>query len=160
LQSLFLSPAAPGPGGLIWGAGPVFLLPTATDDLLGADKLGLGPTAVVLRQSGPWTYGLLANHVWSVAGSDRTGDLSSTFVQPFLAYTTTDAWTVSLNTESTYDWKAEQWSVPINLSVSKVLQIGPQLVSVAAGVRYWAESPASGPEGFGARLTFTLLFPR
>lgn len=160
VQSLFLSPATPGPGGLIWGVGPVFLLPTATDDLLGADKFGIGPTAVVLKQSGPWTYGALVNHIWSVAGSDRVGDISTTFLQPFLSYTTKDAWTFTLNTESSYDWKAEQWSVPINAAVSKVFKIGEQLVSVAGGVRYWAASPDNGPEGFGLRVVLTLLFPR
>src|SRR5690606_122828 len=69
-QSMFFSPKAPTSGGLIWGVGPVFLVPTATDDLLGAGKWGVGPTGVVLKQSGPWTVGMLANQVWSVAGSD------------------------------------------------------------------------------------------
>jgi hypothetical protein len=160
VQSLFVSPAQPGPGGVIWGLGPVFLLPTATDELLGGEKWGLGPTAVALKQAGPWTYGMLANHIWSVAGSDGRQDVSATFLQPFLSYTTKTAWTFSINTESTYDWKAEQWSVPINGSVSKVLKLGGQLLSVAAGVRYWAESPDAGPEGFGFRLVLTLLFPR
>jgi hypothetical protein len=54
-QSLFFSPAAPGRGGLIWGVGPVVLLPTATDDLLGREKWGAGPTGVALVQRGPWT---------------------------------------------------------------------------------------------------------
>lgn len=53
LQSLFFSPVKPTASGWIWGAGPVFLLPTATDDLLGAEKWGLGPTAVALKQKGP-----------------------------------------------------------------------------------------------------------
>src|SRR5688572_19920508 len=65
VQSLFFSPKAPGPGGIIWGVGPVFLLPTGTDPLLGGEKWGAGPTGVVLKQSGPWTYGMLANHIWS-----------------------------------------------------------------------------------------------
>jgi hypothetical protein len=160
VQSLFLSPAKPGPAGLIWGIGPVFLIPTGTDDLLGADKFGLGPTAVVLRQSGPWTYGALVNHIWSVAGSDRVADISSTFLQPFLSYTTKDAWTFALNTETTYDWTAKEWSVPIHAVVSKVFKIGGQLVSVGAGLRYWAEGPDSAPKGLGARVIFTLLFPR
>lgn len=47
LQSLFFSPARPM-NGIIWGAGPVMLLPTATDDLLGLDKWGAGPTGVAL----------------------------------------------------------------------------------------------------------------
>ena len=63
LASQFFSPVAPTAGGWIWGAGPVWLLPTATDDTLGAEQFGLGPTGVVLKQVGPWTYGMLANHV-------------------------------------------------------------------------------------------------
>ena len=159
-QSLFFSPKAPSSfGGLIWGAGPVFLVPTATDDLLGSEKFGIGPTLVVLKQAGPWTIGILANHIWSVAGDDDRADISSTFLQPFVSYTTKDAWTFSLNTESSYDWKDKQWSVPINAQVSKLLKFGKQPVSIGAGVRYWAESPDSGPEGFGGRLIIAFLFP-
>jgi hypothetical protein len=160
LQSLFLSPAAPTSGGIIWGVGPVFLLPTATDELLGAEKFGLGPTGVALKQIGPWTVGALANHIWSVAGDDGRRDVNATFLQPFLSYTTRDAWTASLNTEASYDWKAEQWSVPINLSLSKLVRFGTQPVSLFGGLRYWAESPESGPEGLGARFGMTLLFPK
>jgi hypothetical protein len=159
-QSLFFSPKNPGPGGIIWGAGPVLLIPTATDDLLGGKKWGAGPTAVALRQTGPWTYGMLANHVWSFAGADDRTDISSTFVQPFLSYTTPTAWSFTANTESSYDWKAEQWSVPLNAMVSKVVQVGARPVSFGGGLRYWAESPENGPEGFGLRAVVTLLFPR
>lgn len=160
VQSLFFSPKAPTAGGWIWGAGPVVLLPTGTDELLTADKWGAGPTAVALRQQGPWTYGALANHIWSFAGDDDRADVNATFLQPFLSYTTPQAWTFSLNTESTYDWEGEQWSVPLNGVVTKVTRIGDQLVSIGAGARYWAESPDGGPEGWGARLVFTLLFPK
>ena len=159
VQSLFFSPKQPTAGGWIWGVGPVFLLPTGSDALLSADKWGFGPTAVVLKQEGPWTYGMLANHIWSVGGSGPR-DVSSTFVQPFLSYTTPDAWSFTLNTESTYDWEREQWSVPINALVSKVTKVGEQLVSVGGGVRYWADSPDSGPHGWGFRFVVTLLFPK
>jgi hypothetical protein len=160
VQSLFFSPVKPTEGGWIWGAGPVFLLPTGSDDLLTADKWGAGPTAVALKQQGPWTYGMLTNHIWSFAGDDDRADISTTFLQPFVSYTTPTAWTYSLQTETTYDWENAQWAVPINAVVTKVTKIGDQLVSVGAGVRYWAESPESGPEGWGVRLTFTLLFPK
>ena len=65
-----------------------------------------------------------------------------------------------MNTESTYDWEAEQWSIPINLTISQLLRIGKQPISLSAGARYWAESPDSGPEGLGFRLGVTLLFPK
>jgi hypothetical protein len=160
VQSLFISPKAPTAGGWIWGAGPVFLLPTGSEDRLTSDKWGLGPTAVALKQEGPWTYGALANHIWSVAGDDDRADISSTFLQPFLSYTTPTAVTFAVNTESTYDWKNEEWSVPVNATVSKVVKFGDQLTSIGGGVRYWADGPDSSPEGWGYRLLFTLLFPR
>jgi hypothetical protein len=160
VQSVFFSPKQPTQSGWIWGAGPVFLLPTATDDLLGADKWGLGPTAIVLKQNGSWTYGGLVNHIMSVAGDSDRQDISSTFLQPFLSYTTKSAMTFAVNTESTYDWKSKQWAVPLNATVTKVSKLGNQLVSVGGGVRYWAESTDGGPEGFGVSLKFTLLFPK
>lgn len=159
VQSLFFSPQKPTANGLIWGVGPVFLLPTDTDRLLGAEKWGAGPTAVLLWQTNGWTYGVLANHIWSFAGnSDRPG-VSSTFIQPFLNYTTKDAWTFGLNTESTYDWNQHQWSTPINATVTKLVKFGTQPVSIGGGVRYWASGPDSGPHGWGARLIVTFLFP-
>jgi hypothetical protein len=159
VQSLFLSPAKPGPGGVIWGVGPVALLPTATGQLSGLNQWGLGPTGVALVQRGPWTVGALANHLWSVANNGSNTNVNATFLQPFLTYTTPNAWTFSLNTESTYDWAANQWAVPLNLVVTKVTKLGNQLISLGAGVRYWVDGPESGPHGWGARLVATLLFP-
>ena len=64
--TFFFSPAKPGE--LIWGAGPTFTLPTATDSLLGAGKFSLGPAAVALTMQGHWVVGALMNNQWSVAG--------------------------------------------------------------------------------------------
>ncbi|RWN66279.1 MAG: transporter [Mesorhizobium sp.] len=159
-QSLFFSPSQPTESGIVWGVGPVFLVPTATDELLGGGKWGAGPTAVVLKQSHGWTIGALANHIWSFAGDSDRRDISSTFLQPFVSYTTKDAWTFTLNTESSYNWEAEEWSVPVNFQVSKLVVVDKQPISLFAGVRYWAESPDSGPDGFGFRTGITLLFPK
>jgi hypothetical protein len=107
VASQFFSPKAPTAGGWIWGAGPVELLPTASDDLLGGKRWGLGPTGVVLKQQGAWTVGMLANHIWSVAGDDKRADINATFLQPFVAYITKTKTTLTLQTESTYDWENE-----------------------------------------------------
>ena len=160
VHSYFFSPSAPTQSGWILGAGPVFLVPTASDDLLGTDKWGTGLTGVALKQSGPWSYGALANHIESFAGKSERADISNTFIQPFITYTTAQAVTVSLNTESTYNWDANQWSVPVNLNVSKVLKVQNQLLSVGGGLRYWAKSTDTGPEGLGFRFTLTFLFPK
>jgi hypothetical protein len=158
-QSLFFAPAKPGPGGLIWGLGPVFLLPTGSDDLLSAHKWGLGPTGLVLKQNGAWTYGALVNHIWGVGGDSSRSDISSTFVQPFLSHTSKSAWTTGLNAESNYDWKAKQWSVPVNFTVTKLMKFGTQRVSIGGGLRYWADGPAAGPHDWGYRLIVTFLIP-
>ncbi|MDN5851155.1 MAG: transporter [Nitrococcus sp.] len=158
--SQFFSPKAPTAGGWIWGVGPVELLPTATEDTLGEEKFGLGPTAVALKQKGPWTYGALVNHVWSVAGDDDRADIDRTFMQPFLAYITRTSTTFTLNTESAYDWEAKSWSVPINAQVAQLLKLGRVPIQLSLGARYWAESPDNSAEGWGLRAQLTLLFPR
>ena len=160
LQSLFFSPKEPGERGWIWGAGPVFLLPTASDDMLGGEKWGIGPTGVLLKQDGPWTYGALANHVASIAGDDDREDVNATFVQPFLTYITKTKTTFGLNAEMTYDWEGEEWSIPLNATVSQLLKVGDQIIQVGVGARYWADSPDNGPQGWGARVQLTFLFPK
>lgn len=159
-QSFFFSPKAPTAGGWIWGVGPALLLPTASDDMLGAEQWAAGPTAVALKQEDGWTYGALANHVWSFAGEDDRADVNATLIQPFMAYTTPKFMTFTLNTESTYDWEAEQWSVPINLMATQLFKVGAQPMSLQIGARYWAESPESGAEGWGMRIAYTLVIPR
>ena len=139
---------------------PVLLLPTGSNDLLTTDKWGAGPTAVVLKQSNGWTRGMLANHIWSFAGDDDRADVNATLVQPFLSYTTPTQRTFGFNTESSYNWESEQWSVPVNVTASRLLRLGNQLVSLGGGLRYWIDSPDSGAEGLGLRLSVTLLFPR
>ncbi|MBM7061833.1 transporter [Pseudomonas sp. UL073] len=159
-QSLFFSPKAPSESGYIWGVGPAFLLPTASDDSLGTEKWAAGPTAVVLKQQGEWTLGALANHLWDYAGDGNRAPVDATFIQPFVAYTTPTAWTYTLNSEATYDWEAEQWAVPLNAQITKLLKFGKQPVSVGGGVRYWAEHADNGPEGWGARMVVVFLFPK
>jgi len=85
---------------------------------LSARKWGLGPTLVVVKQEGGWTFGGLMNHLWGVGGDSDRPDISSTFLQPVLSHTTKTAWTYGLNAESSYDWKSHEWSVPINATVS------------------------------------------
>jgi len=157
-QSVFFSPSHTI-NGITWGIGPVFLLPTGTDELLGTGKWGAGPTGVVLLQGSGWSIGALANQIWSFAGDSDRADVSQTFLQPFISYTTHDAWTFTVNTESTYNWETKEWSVPLNFQIAKLVRFGRQPVSLFGGVRYWADSPDTGPHDFGARFGATFLFP-
>ena len=155
VQSFFFSPKSSDP---IWGIGPVFLLPTATDNLLGADQFGIGPTAVVLKQDKAWTYGILANHIWGVAGDDDGPEVNATFLQPFVSYALAPTTTLTFNSESTYDWENEQWTIPLYLGISQIIKLGGQPVSIFGGFRYFVEKPTGAPD-WGIRLGMTFLFP-
>jgi hypothetical protein len=156
LQTVFLAPKKTG--SYFWGGGAAILLPTATDTQLGRGKLGFGPTLTVGKQQGDWTYGVLARQLWSVAGHRDRADVRTTFVQPFLAYTTKTAWSYSLNTESVYDWAGKQWSVPIHLEVSKVVLFVRQPVRVGLAARCWAATIPGGPPACGFRFIASPLF--
>jgi hypothetical protein len=140
------------------GTPPIGDAANLANHLLGTQKFGLGPTFLILKQQG-WTYGVLLNHLWSVAGPDNRADVNSTFIQPFLSYTTWTAWTFNINTEASSDWTAEEWSIPIHSQISKLLRFGTQPVSFAAGPRCWADSPTGGPRRCGFRGAVTSLFP-
>jgi hypothetical protein len=156
-QSFFLSPKAPV-GGWVLGAGPVMYYPTATDSALGAGKWGAGPTIVALRQEHGFTYGILANQIWSYAGWGSQ-NVNATFLQPFVSYTTKTYTTFAINTETTYDWQSGQWTVPLNVMVQQLIKIGKQPIALQLGYRYYAQRPAGGPD-WGLRFSVTFLFPK
>ncbi|MBC8127782.1 MAG: transporter [Gloeobacteraceae cyanobacterium ES-bin-144] len=156
-QSLFFSPQKPTEGGLIWGVGPVVLIPSASNDLLGSDKWGAGPTIVLLKQQDGWTYGMLANQIWSFG--DNVEAVNSTYVQPFISYTTKTHTTFGLNAESTYNWEQSQLTLPFNLTLAQLIKIGELPVQLQVGGRYYADKPEGGPD-WGLRFTVTFLFPK
>lgn len=148
----------------IWGVGPVVALPMTTDPSLGSGKWSAGPTGVVLKQSGQWTYGALVNHLWSFAdtGDIDRNDVNQSYLQPFVAYTTKRAVTFNVSSESTANWEAasgEKWTVPINVNVSKVTKLGPFPFSLGGGVGVFVEKPEGAPE-WKLRFTATLILPR
>jgi hypothetical protein len=155
--SLFFSPKQTD-GGLIWGVGPALLLPSATDDRLGAGQWSAGPTGLVLKQQNGWTYGMLVNHLWTFAGDGDRSDVTSTFVQPFLNHTKGNV-TYGVNFEGSYDWETKQWTLPLNISRSQVTTIGGRPVSLAGGLKFYVDAPDGAPD-WGIRLTATLLFPK
>jgi hypothetical protein len=158
LQSFFFSPVKPVDGWIL-GVGPAMQFPTGTDDLFRSKQFSLGPTGVALRQEHGWTYGILANHLWHLCGSDDVPDVNATFLQPFLTYTFKSLTTIGATSESTYDWNGEQWTVPLNGFVTQLVHIGKLPVQFQFGGRYYLEAPDGGPD-WGLRFTVTFLFPK
>lgn len=157
LQSFFFTPNLDLDGWIL-AAGPAMQWPTGTDDVLGSEKWGAGPTVLALRQHHGFTYGVLANHIWSYAGDDDRDDVSATFVQPFFSYTLPSGTSFTVNSETSYNWEADEWTIPFNFIVGQVVDIGGQHMQFSLGARWYAESPAGGPE-WGLRFIVTFIFP-
>jgi hypothetical protein len=158
--SFFLSPAKPGK--VIWGAGPTIVIPTATSNVLGQGKLSLGPTAVALTQPGAWTLGLLANNVWSVAGSGGRPVVNQMLLQYFVNYNLKKGYYISISPIITANWRATAgnvWTVPVGGGIGKITKLGFQPVNISAAFYGNAVSP-SGTSSWGMRLQIALLFPK
>ena len=158
VQSVFFSPKAPTKGGLIWGAGPVFLLPTATEDFFGANKWGIGPNAVVLKVLGQWTAGALVNHIWSFAGSGEN-TINATFFQPFITYAEPSGVSYTVAAENTQDWDRSYFGGFVGFYAAKVITLNKQLLQLSAGPKvYYGNNPTSPT--WGIRANIVALFPK
>ena len=158
-QSFFFSPKAPTSDGLIWGVGPIISIPT-NETGLSSKQWGTGPTGVLLKQSGTYTFGLLAFNLYGLGNPDAgMNKLNNLFLQPFVTKQLGQGLSVSSNLESSYDWTGDKWTVPLNLSVAQVMKVGNQPISFSVGARYFIERPESAPN-WGLRATATFLFPK
>ena len=156
--TVYFSPNKPVEGGF-WGLGPGLILPTATDGTLGSEKWSGGPTGAVVRVVGNWTFFLVAAHAWSFAGNSNRSEVNSTFLTPQASYTTEKNTTFGVNSQSAYDWVATKWTVPLEFSVTQLLKIGNQQVSLSVAWRTYIERPEGGPN-WGLGFTATFVFPK
>jgi hypothetical protein len=143
--TFFFSPAKPGK--LIWGAGPAFVLPTATSNVLGQGKLSIGPSIVALVQPRQWTIGALINNVWSVAGPSDRSSVNQISLQYFINYNLKKGWYLSSSPIVTANWKAAKgnvWTVPMGGGAGRVFRLGLQPVNIVAQFYGNAAHPASG----------------
>ena len=144
--------------------------------------MGRGATFLALKQEGAWTVGVLANHLWTIAGEDNIGSaradrlsrltsyggtsvslsskISQTYVEPWVSFVTKHDTTFSMSTETSYDWKASQWLVPIVLTADQLVSQGKVPISVGLAAKYWAVSPDGGPQDWSLRLQFTFVFSK
>ena len=92
--TFFLSPEHGD--GFYWGAGPVLYYPSATDQALGVNKWGSGPSAAFLwKDQSPWVAGAVINNIWSFGGSSGSSDRTNSFLlNPFVSYHFGDGWSV------------------------------------------------------------------
>jgi hypothetical protein len=166
--SFFLTPKK---SKFIWGIGPTFVLPTATNTTyLGQGKLSMGPSVVALVQPAHWTLGLLANNVWSVAGHSNFNSAGAAnkppvnqfLLQWFVNYNMKKGWYLTTSPIITANWRAASgsvWTAPFGGGVGRIMKLGFQPVNITAQFYGNAVHPP-GASPWGLRLQFVLLFPK
>ncbi len=157
-----LSPAEPPkfPDGssFIWGIGPSFRLPTATEDQFGSEKWSMGPSSIVLRLAGEGqkvTAGLFQQHLFSFAGKSSRDNVRMSQFQPIYWYSlpVEGEWSIggfpliTVNYEAKGDNKV---SLPLELGFSTTFFLGPMPIRIGAAAQYYAVRP----DDYGPRYGF------
>lgn len=154
--SFYFSPKQ-AKNGIVWGVGPILVIPTATNDILGFDKWGAGPNALIVKIQGPLTYGGLVNHTWSYVGNGLN-DINATFLQPFFTYSNKTGGSYTMASENTQDWDNDFFGGFVGVYAAQILKLGPQLVQFAVGPKMYYGNNPFNPD-WGIRANITLLFP-
>ncbi len=158
--TMFFSPADSSK--VTWGVGPAFLIPTATDKVLGTGKWSAGPSAVVLTMPGHWVLGALAQNLWSFAGDNDRPDVNSLLIQPFINYNLKGGWYLNFAPIITANWKADggdRWTVPVGGGGGKIFHIGKQPMNATLGAYYNVVKP-DGAADWNVRFQLQFMFPK
>jgi hypothetical protein len=135
--------------GLLWAFGMVGTLPTATDSDVAGKQLRLGPEALFAKFEKWGLYGIFPSHQWDVAGSGKKGDIaySTSQLQLFFTVLPGGGWSLGSVPNMSYDWKSEEWTIPLNFNFGKTVMAGKTPVKLQFEINYYVEqADLFGPE--------------
>ena len=147
---------------IIWGIGPAFIFPTATNSRLGAGKWSIGPTIGLVAMPGQLAYGLVVLNVWSVAGESDRPSVNVLEVIPIFSYVFSNGWFIGSNPEIFAIWNADKdnrWLVPLGAGIGKAIRIGNQAIALRLGGYYNVVRPFGVPE-WDVHISFDLLLKK
>ena len=159
-EQIYLTPSRGGK--VIWGAGPVLSLPTATTAAGETGSWAAGPTFVALTMPGPWVVGAVVNNVWTFSDSGSTTKVNQFLLQPFVNFNFGKGWAISTVPVITANWDAEsgqQWTVPIGAGISRTTVFSGRPMTLA--IHYYRN--VVRPDSAGAdqvRFMLVMLFPK
>ncbi len=157
-----LSPAGTEPW--IWGVGPTWIFPTAGSDLTGQGKWQIGPAVGGGYITNKFMIAALFQQWWSFAndGDVDRRDTNQLNILPLIYAFFGDGWSVGYSGNILADWKAhgsERWTVPIGLSVGKVVMLGPLPVQFQIAGQYFVARPEGGPK-WNVQFQMTPVIPK
>ncbi len=147
-------------GEMTWGIGPVISIPTSTEEMLGTDKISIGPVFAIARKPGDWVFGWLAQNLWSVAGDEDAPKVNEFTLQYFINYNLKNGFYLTASNFIIANWEADsdnRWTVPIGGGFGRVIKIGEKALDFKVQSFWIAERPKFGPDWslqFGVKLLF------
>jgi hypothetical protein len=160
LQQFFVTPQQAGT--LIWGVGPLFSFPTATNVLARSGSWAAGPVFVWMMMPGHFTVGSLVYNLWTFNDDDTDEiEVNQFAFQPIINYNLAGGWAISYVPIWTANWDAEDgqtWTVPLGIGVSKVTAVGTQPISLSLSYYHNAVRPDAA-NADQVRFVASFLFP-
>lgn len=151
---------APKSEKIIWGAGPAILAPIATNKFLGTEKLGVGPSVLIMHQAKGLSAGFIANQIWSVAGNENREDVNQFYTQIFLSHSYKSGASLGVNAEITQNWATKTTLISLNPSIGAVTKLGNQVVQFAVMPLIPIVGPSQVRPDWGLRAVVAFVFPQ
>ena len=143
---------------LLFGVGPTFVFPTASDLTSGQGKWQAGPAAAVAFAPRKWLLGILAQNPISFAGDSTRPAANALFLQPFITYQLGHGWFVRSEPQMVFDWETNKQLLPVDAGVGRVFKIGPQYVNCFVEPAWNVTHDGPAPR-YAITFGFALLYP-
>ncbi len=150
-------------GALIWGVGPVFSLPAATNEFARTGTFAAGVGGVVVKMIGPWVIGGLVNQFFPVDDSGGDPEFSQLQMQPFVNYNFGGGWAASFAPLIFANWDEndsdERWSIPIGGGITKTTVFNKRPMNLSFQYYRFIEHPTGAADN-QFRFGVALLYPK
>jgi hypothetical protein len=143
---------------VLWGVGPTFVFPTASQRTTGQGKWQAGPAAAVAFAPERWLVGVLAQNPISFAGDPTRAGVNALILQPFLTYQLDHGWFLRSQPQMVFDWKTGKQLLPIDVGAGRVFALGGQQLSCFVEGFWNITHDGPGPS-YGVTLGVSLLYP-
>ncbi len=151
-------------GNWLLGVGPTWVFPSAGSDFTGSGKWQVGPAALTGYLADKWIAAVLFQNWWSFADQDDRRSTASMNLQPVLSYFLRDGWSIGYSGNILANWKTNRsedtWTVPLGVSVGKVVKLGRLPVRLALAGQYMVVSPDEFGQRWNLQFTVSPVLPK
>lgn len=154
-----------GGGDFVWGVGPSFTFPTATNDQLGSGRFSVGPSGVLAFIGKKFIIGGLYQSWLSFGrgGKGSGNNVNFSWLNLFYFWNLEDGWQIGGTPVITADWEANKdnrWTLPIALGVYKTsIFFGKMPMKMGVEFQYMPVRPDVLGQQFNIRLVLAPIVP-